>query len=59
MAGMDFNILCTLVAQRIDPTKFRLLGVHVDFPDGEDPELRAIADDVIANYETLAAELTP
>ncbi len=54
---MDANTLCTLLAERIDPKKFELRGLQVVFPDGEDPALRAVADDVIANYETLNKQI--
>jgi len=54
---MDATILCQLIAQRIDPSKFILLGIDVVFHEqGDDtPENRAIVDDVIANYDDLAA----
>jgi len=54
---MDANILCTLLAQRIDTTHFYLSGIEVHWKkdDYDTPESKAIVADVIANYETLAA----
>jgi len=69
---MNANILCQLLAQRIDPTQFRLEGLVVMFNDPDQnskpvtaphvspydtPENRAIVQDVVANYDSLAAEL--
>lgn len=51
---MNADILCALVAERIDPTKFQVWGTEVKWlvePTAE--ELAAVAD-VIANYDTLA-----
>ena len=71
---MDSNILCTLLAQRIPPEQFQLHGLEVVFfdPDANNkpvdaphespydtPENRAIVEDVIRNYDTLAGELKP
>jgi len=62
---MDAQILCTLLAQRLDPEYHRLSGLEVVWlnedkvPDEnsfyDTPENRAIVADVIANYDTLAA----
>jgi hypothetical protein len=56
---MDTNTLCSLIAQRIDPTYFQLWGLEVHWmsPDYDTPANRAIVEDVIKNYETLAAAL--
>lgn len=68
---MDADILCTLIAQRIPPEQFQLQGVEIIFFDPNEnskpvgspsespydtPENRAIVEDVIKNYDTLAAE---
>jgi hypothetical protein len=55
---MDSNILSSLLSIRINPVKFRLTGLDVVFWDEADntPENQAIIEDVIANYNTLAAE---
>ena len=55
---MDANILSSLLSIRINPVKFRLSGLDVVFWDEADntPENQAIIEDVIANYEALAAE---
>jgi len=55
---MDANILCKLIARRVDPTKFQLLGLDVHWLNEADdtPENRAIVADVITNYDGLAAE---
>ena len=52
---MNAQILCTLLAQRIDPTHFQLWGldVHWMLPEYDTPANRAIVADVIANYTTL------
>ena len=54
--NMDANILCTLLAQRIPPEQFQLWGLDVHWmaPEYDTPENRAIVEDVIANYTTLA-----
>ena len=66
---MEANILCTLLAQRIDPTQFHLEGLTVvlNVPDQNNkpvdaphespydtPENQAIVTDVIKNYDTLS-----
>jgi len=55
---MKADILCTLLAQRILPEQFQLWGLDVHWMAEEynTPENMAIVEDVIANYETLAAE---
>jgi len=55
---MQANILCTLLAQRINPEQFQLWGLDVHWMKEEydTPENRAIVADVIANYDTLAAQ---
>jgi len=68
---MNANTLCTLLAERIPPEHFQIHGLEVVFTDPErnnkpfdapnespydTPENRAIVADVIANYDTLAAE---
>ncbi|OPY86881.1 MAG: hypothetical protein A4E72_01582 [Syntrophus sp. PtaU1.Bin208] len=54
---MDAEILCTLLAQRIDPAKFQLWGLEAHWMQEEHdtPENRANVADVVANYDTLAA----
>lgn len=54
---MDENILCTLLEQRIPPEQFQLWGLDIHWMSEEynTVENRAIVDDVIANYDTLAA----
>ncbi len=54
---MDANTLCTLLAQRINPTYFQLWGleVHWMLPEYDTPANRAIVADVIANYAVLEA----
>jgi hypothetical protein len=71
---MDANILCTLLAQRIPPEQFQILGLEIYFIDPDEnskpvdaphtspydtPANRAIVEDVIANYDTLAAAYIP
>jgi len=52
---MKADILCTLIAQRINPEHFQLWGLEVKWMKEEynTPENRAIVADVISNYETL------
>jgi len=54
---MDANILCQLLAHRIDGAKIHLSGLDVRWakPEHNTPENRAIVADVLANYESLAA----
>lgn len=54
---MNSDILCQLIAQHIDPEFFQLHGLTVVWRDSshDTPENRAIVDDVIANYDDLAA----
>jgi hypothetical protein len=54
---MQSNILCTLLAQRIPPEQFQLHGLEVHWMDEvfNTPENQIIINDVIANYDTLAA----
>uniref|UniRef100_A0A6M3KAF5 Uncharacterized protein n=1 Tax=viral metagenome TaxID=1070528 RepID=A0A6M3KAF5_9ZZZZ len=54
---MDANILCTLLAQRIPPEQFQLWGLDIHWmaPEYDTPENRAIVEDVVANYASLAA----
>lgn len=69
---MNANILCTLLSQRIPPEQFQLHGLEVVFfdPDKNNkpctapnespydtPENRAIVEDVIKNYDTLAKDI--
>ncbi len=53
---MNASTLCTLLAQRINPTYFQLWGLDVHWmaPEYDTPANRAIVADVIANYSTLA-----
>jgi hypothetical protein len=68
---MNATILNNILAQRIPPEQFQLHGLEVVFFDSDKnnkpctapnessyntPENRAIVEDVIANYDTLAAE---
>ena len=52
---MNANILCTLLAQRINPEHFQLRGTDVHWMDDayDTPANRAIVADVVANYGTL------
>ncbi len=65
---MNASILCTLLAQRINPTYFWLSGLEIiwlmetrlppienEVSPYDTPENRAIVADVIANYTTLEA----
>ena len=54
---MNADILCTLLAQRINPEHFQLWGLEVHWMKEEydTPTNRAIVADVITNYDTLAA----
>ena len=69
---MNADTLCTLLAQRIPPEQFQLHGLDVVFfdPDKNNkpvdsphespydtPENRAIVEDVIKNYDTLAGDM--
>lgn len=53
---MDAQILGKLIAKRIPPEQFQLRGLDVHWLDMafDTPENRAIVQDVIANYDTLA-----
>jgi hypothetical protein len=53
---MNLNILCTLLAQRIDPTKWQLRGTDICWldPAWDTPENNSTVDDVKANYDVLA-----
>lgn len=53
---MNADILCTLVAERIDPTKFQVQGTEVVWNGTPTAEEIAIVADVIANYDTLEAD---
>lgn len=55
---MRADILCTLLAQRINPEHFQLWGLEVHWMKDEynTEANRAIVADVIANYDTLAAQ---
>lgn len=54
---MDQKILGKLIAQRISSDRFQIWGTEVRWmsPEYDTPENRAIVDDVIANYDDLAA----
>jgi len=54
---MDANVLCQLIAKRIKPNYFQIRGLEVYWIASEydTAENRAIVDDVIANYDDLAA----
>ena len=58
---MNANILCTLLAQRINPEHFQLWGLDIHWTNESfnTPENRAIVADVIKNYDALAADLKP
>jgi hypothetical protein len=56
---MDANTLCTLLAQRIDPEAFRLLGTEIEWRREPTGAELAAADEVVSNYETLAAAYRP
>jgi hypothetical protein len=49
-------MLCTLFSERIDPTKFQVRGIEIDWLTVPTDDEIALAADVIANYFTLAAE---
>jgi len=53
---MNANILCTLLAQRINPEYFQLWGLDIHWMKEEydTPANRAIVEDVIKNYDLLA-----
>jgi allophanate hydrolase subunit 1 len=53
---MDAGILCQLIANKIDPTKFQLWGLEIKWLEDPTPEELAIVDDVIKNYKTLEVE---
>jgi len=52
---MNTSILCTLLAQRINPEYFQLWGLDAHWMDDayDTPANRAIVADVVANYDTL------
>lgn len=52
---MNANMLCSLLAEKIDPTKFILRGTEIEWLTPPTAEDTALAADVIANYDTLAA----
>jgi hypothetical protein len=56
---MDANTLCTLLAEKIDPAKFLLWGTEIKWLTTPTKEETALASDVIANYDTLAATYKP
>jgi hypothetical protein len=53
---MNNNMLCTLLAEKIDPTKFQIRGTEVHWLLEPTTEEQVIIENVIANYDTLAAE---
>lgn len=53
---MDANTLCSLLAQRIEPSHFQLRGADIEWLISPTAEELALADDVVANYDTLAAD---
>jgi hypothetical protein len=54
---MDADILCTLLAQRIDPQKFQLHGLKVVWMKQPTNDDLAIVDDVLKKYDALAGEV--
>lgn len=53
---MNNEILCTILAIKIDPAKFQLWGLDVHWLSKPTKEELAIVDDVIKNYDTFEAE---
>ncbi|OPY84606.1 MAG: hypothetical protein A4E65_00251 [Syntrophorhabdus sp. PtaU1.Bin153] len=53
---MDANILCSLLTEKIDPTKFLLRGTEVEWLTPPTQAEEALAANVIANYDTLEAD---
>lgn len=56
---MDTNTLCSLLAEKIDPAKFQVWGTEIKWLATPTKEETALASDVIANYDTLAAAYKP
>lgn len=52
---MNTDTLCTLMAQKINLAKFQLRGTEIDWLVKPTTEELALAADVTANYDTLAA----
>jgi hypothetical protein len=52
---MKSGTLCTLLSERIDPKKFKLFGIEIEWLTEPTADDLALAADVIANYDTLAA----
>jgi len=52
---MKADILCNLLKEMIDPAKFMLKGTEVHWLSEPTAEEQALAANVIANYDTLAA----
>lgn len=53
---MDGKILCSLLAEKIDPAKFQVWGTEIKWLATPTKEETELASDVIANYDALAAE---
>ncbi|NLT24661.1 MAG: hypothetical protein GXX82_16585 [Syntrophorhabdus sp.] len=53
---MNASIVCTLLAERIDPTKFQVWGTEIKWLVEPTAGELAAAADVIANYATLEAD---
>jgi hypothetical protein len=53
---MNRDILCTLLAERIHPTKFQVRGTEVEWLTPPTQAEEALAADVIGNYDTREAE---
>jgi hypothetical protein len=53
---MDTNILCYLIAQKIDPTKWQLWGDDIHWINETDntPENKTILNDIMSNYSSYA-----
>jgi DNA-binding GntR family transcriptional regulator len=52
---MDASILCSLLANVIDPTHFQVWGTDIHWMVVPTQEEITLANDVITNYESLAA----
>ena len=50
---MNTDILCTLLAERIDPTKFQVRGIDIEWLTVPTEDEISLAAGVIANYDTL------
>ena len=53
---MNTDILCTLLAERIDPTKFQVRGIDIEWLTVPTEDEISLAAGVIANYDTLVVE---